>query len=163
LFFFYPKKKNIVHVGLSIFKTIKKTERKNMSSFQQYTEFVGKATSAESTDLVAFAQRCQALQESKLCNVPLLMTSAIGLSSEGGEFSEIVKKLVFQGKSLDEAQVFHMKRELGDILWYWTNACRALNLDPQEVMKENVRKIQSRYPDGVFDAFFSENRKKGDL
>jgi|UniRef100_A0A6C0ICN1 NTP pyrophosphatase (non-canonical NTP hydrolase) len=130
---------------------------------QRYSEFVQQVTSTESTDLVAFTKRCQDLQESKLCNVPLLMTSAIGLSSEGGEFSEIVKKLVFQGKPLTEDLVFHMKRELGDILWYWTNACRALNLDPQEVMEENVRKLQSRYPQGTFDTFFSEHRKKGDL
>jgi NTP pyrophosphatase (non-canonical NTP hydrolase) len=91
------------------------------------------------------------------------MTSAIGLSSEGGEFSEIVKKMVFQGKPLDSDLVFHMKRELGDILWYWSNACRALKLDPNDVLQENVSKLRSRYPEGTFDAFFSENRKKGDL
>lgn len=134
-----------------------------MESLRQYSEFVKQVTSKESNDLVAFAQRCQVLDDSKLCNVPLLMTSAIGLSSEAGEFNEIVKKLVFQGKPMGEDLVFHMKRELGDILWYWANACRSLHLDPQDVLQENVTKLRARYPDGSFDAFFSENRKKNDL
>ena len=87
----------------------------------------------------------------------------IGIASEGGEFSEIVKKCTFQGKPLDADTVFHMKRELGDIMWYWVNACRALDLDPNEVVAENVRKLESRYPGGSFDVFYSENRKEGDL
>jgi NTP pyrophosphatase (non-canonical NTP hydrolase) len=141
----------------------KNKENNNMESLREYSEFVKEVTSKESTDLVAFSQRCQQLEDSKLCNIPLLMTSAIGLSSEGGEFSEIVKKMVFQGKPLDSDLVFHMKRELGDILWYWINACRALKLDPNDVLEENVSKLKARYPEGTFDAFFSENRKKGDL
>jgi len=96
-------------------------------------------------------------------NVPLLLTSAIGLGSEGGEFQEIVKKVMFQGKPLTEENVFHMKRELGDIMWYWTNACNALGLDPNEVIAENVTKLEARYPGGKFDAHYSENRKEGDL
>lgn len=134
-----------------------------MDSLRCYSEFVKQVTSQESTDLVAFAQRCQELDDSKLCNVPLLMTSAIGLSSEAGEFNEIVKKVVFQGKPMHEDLVFHMKRELGDILWYWTNACRSLNLDPHEVMQENISKLKARFPDGSFDVSRSENRKKNDL
>ena len=96
-------------------------------------------------------------------NVPLLITGALGLSSETGEFNEIVKKMLFQGKPLTEENLFHMKRELGDIMWYWTNTCRALRLDPNEVIAENVRKLEARYPGGHFDAFYSENRKEGDL
>ena len=96
-------------------------------------------------------------------NVPLLLTSGIGLASEGGEFNEIVKKMFFQGKPLTEENVFHMKRELGDIMWYWANACNALGLDPNDVIAENVRKLEARYPGGSFDAHYSENRKAGDL
>ena len=96
-------------------------------------------------------------------NPSLLLTAGIGLASEGGEFNEIVKKMFFQGKPLNEENVFHMKRELGDIFWYWTNACRALNLDPNEVIAENVKKLESRYPGGSFDVHYSENRKEGDL
>jgi len=91
------------------------------------------------------------------------MTSAIGLSSETGEFNEIVKKIIFQGKPLTEDNVFHMKRELGDILWYWINACRALDLDPNSVLKENIDKLSARYPDLQFDVEKSENRKANDL
>ena len=96
-------------------------------------------------------------------NISLLLCGIIGLGSETGELQEIVKKIVFQGKPLNEDTVFHMKRELGDIMWYWINACRALNLDPNDVIEENVEKLQSRYPGGQFDVFYSENRKENDL
>ena len=96
-------------------------------------------------------------------NIPLLLTACLGLAAESGEFIEIPKKIFFQGKALTDENVYHMKRELGDVIWYWINACRALNLDPNEVIAENVRKLESRYPGGSFDAFYSENRKPGDL
>jgi NTP pyrophosphatase (non-canonical NTP hydrolase) len=91
------------------------------------------------------------------------MTASTGLGSEGGEFQEIVKKIFFQGKPLNEENIFHLKRELGDIAWYWANACNALGFDPNEVLAENVHKLESRYPKGHFDAHYSENRKEGDL
>jgi NTP pyrophosphatase (non-canonical NTP hydrolase) len=93
----------------------------------------------------------------------LLLTASIGLASECGEFSEITKKMAFQGKPYTEDTRFHMFRELGDIAWYWVNACRSLGFDPNEVLAENVRKLEARYPGGKFDAFYSENRKEGDL
>ena len=96
-------------------------------------------------------------------NVPLLLTACLGLAAEGGEFIEVPKKIFFQGKPLTDAEVFHLKRELGDVMWYWINACRALNLDPNEVINENIRKLESRYPGGKFDAHYSENRKEGDI
>ena len=96
-------------------------------------------------------------------NVPLLLTAALGLAAETGEFCEIPKKMYFQGKPLNEENVFHMKRELGDIMWYWINACRALGFDPNDVIAENVRKLESRYPGGSFDPCYSENRQQGDL
>ena len=80
-----------------------------------------------------------------------------------GEFDEIIKKVVFQGKPLTEETKYHLMRELGDIAWYWINACRALNLDPNEVIKENVNKLINRYPAGKFDVHYSENRKENDL
>ena len=85
------------------------------------------------------------------------------IAHRSGEFQEIVKKVLFQGKELHDQTKFHMKRELGDILWYWINACRALGLNPDDVVLENVEKLKSRYPEGEFSAFHSENRKKGDL
>ena len=130
----------------------------------KYEEFVNQVTSNASNDYGAFLARLSALQESNTnVNLPLLLTSAIGLAAEGGEFCELPKKIFFQGKPLDADTIFHMKRELGDIIWYWTNACRALNLDPNEVIAENVKKLESRYPGGSFDPFYSENRKAGDL
>ena len=142
----------------------------------KYKDFVEAVTSKESQDLTLFMNRLDRLDANYESygadgeymhgpdiNVPLLLCGAIGLGSETGEFQEIVKKMVFQGKPLTEETRFHMKRELGDIMWYWINTCRALGFDPNEVIAENVRKLEARYPGGQFNAYHSENRKQGDL
>ena len=128
----------------------------------KYKDFVEAVTSKESKDLTSFMSRLDEV-DGNYFDVPLLITAAIGLAAEGGEFCEIPKKMFFQGKPLTEETLFHMKRELGDIMWYWINACNALRLDPNDVIAENVRKLEARYPGGQFDAFYSENRKEGDL
>lgn len=138
----------------------------------RYSQFVNAVTSMPSKDLTTFMNRLDELDgnydgttnsHGPDINVPLLLTAALGLAAETGEFCEIPKKMYFQGKPLNEENVFHMKRELGDIMWYWINACRALNLDPNDVIKENVNKLKSRYPGGEFDVHYSENRREGDL
>lgn len=129
----------------------------------KYAEFVLAVCSDQSKDAEAFVEHVRKLHNNSNVNIPLLLTSGIGLASEGGEFNEIVKKIFFQGKPLNEDNIYHMKRELGDIAWYWTNACNALGLDPNEVLAENVNKLEARYPGGKFDAHYSENRKEGDL
>lgn len=132
-----------------------------MIDLNKYKDFVSAVTSQESNNVRKLTDKLHELDRS--INISLLMTGGIGLASEGGEFNEIVKKCVFQGKPLDDETIFHMKRELGDIIWYWINACRALELDPNDVIAENVKKLESRYPGGEFDVWFSENRKDGDL
>lgn len=142
-----------------------------MIDLNKYSEFVKEVTSIPSKDLTSFMDRCDELdgnyagsaQHGPDINVPLLLTSAIGLAAETGEFCEIPKKMFFQGKALNEETLLHMKRELGDVIWYWINACNALRLDPNEVIAENIRKLQSRYPGGEFDAYYSEHRKPNDL
>ena len=142
----------------------------------KYQEFVQAVTSKESNDLTTFMNRLDRLDANyesygadgeymhgPNINVPLLMTGTIGLTAESGELIEIVKKMLFQGKPLTQENLFHMKRELGDIMWYWINTCRALELDPNDVIAENVRKLEARYPGGKFDVFHSENRKANDL
>jgi NTP pyrophosphatase (non-canonical NTP hydrolase) len=142
----------------------------------KYQEFVAAVTSEPSTNLTAFMDTCERIdvnyeldaadnqmKHGPDINIPLLITACFGLAAESGEFIEVPKKILFQGKALNADAVFHMKRELGDVMWYWINACRALNLDPNEVIAENIRKLESRYPGGQFDAFYSENRKDGDL
>ena len=132
----------------------------------KYKDFVEAVTSSASNDLTTFMNRCDELDGNDGgpdINVSLLLTACLGLAAEGGEFIEVPKKMFFQGKPLTEAEVFHLKRELGDVMWYWINACRALNLDPNDVIDENVRKLESRYPGGTFDAHYSENRKEGDI
>jgi len=129
----------------------------------KYKNFVQEVTSDASNDTETLVARIRELKQQQNINPALLLTASTGLASEGGEFSEIVKKMFFQGKPFTEENRFHMKRELGDIIWYWTNACRALNYDPNDIIAENVSKLESRYPGGHFDAFYSENRKEGDL
>jgi NTP pyrophosphatase (non-canonical NTP hydrolase) len=138
----------------------------------RYSQFVNAVTSMPSKDLTTFMSRLDELDSNfdsttnthgPDINVPLLLTAALGLAAETGEFCEIPKKIYFQGKSLTEENVFHMKRELGDVMWYWINACRALGLDPNDVIEENVNKLKSRYPGGEFDVHSSENRKDGDI
>jgi len=138
----------------------------------RYSLFVNAVTSMPSKDLATFMSRLDELDgnfdsttntHGPDINVPLLLTAALGLAAETGEFCEIPKKMYFQGKPLNEENVFHMKRELGDIMWYWINACRALGLDPNDVIEENVNKLKSRYPGGEFDVHQSENRQTGDI
>lgn len=133
----------------------------NHIDLNKYLDFVKSVTSKESNELAVLISRLEELNSK--ANVSLLLTAAIGLGSESGEFQEIVKKAVFQGKPLSDENLFHLKRELGDIMWYWANACRALGLEPNDVIAENVRKLESRYPGGSFDPYYSENRKTGDL
>jgi len=135
----------------------------NNIDLKKYQDFVEAVTSEPSNNTEKLIERLKELDQSENINTALLLTASTGLSSEGGEFSEIVKKMLFQGKPFTEDNRFHMKRELGDIIWYWINACRALNYDPNEVIAENVSKLESRYPGGKFDAFYSENRKTNDL
>jgi len=129
----------------------------------KYQEFVKEVTSVESNHTGTMIERLQNIHSTTDVNPALLLTAAIGLAAETGEFAELPKKIVFQGKPCDEDTIFHMKRELGDIMWYWVNACRALSLDPNDVILENINKLKNRYPGGEFDAFYSENRKEGDL
>ena len=129
----------------------------------KYKEFVKEVTSKESNYTSFMHEHQNKLEKDSGVKIALLMTGAIGMASEGGEFNEIVKKCMFQGKPLNNETVYHLKRELGDIIWYWISSCRALDLDPNEVIKENVNKLKARYPGGEFDVHYSENRKQGDL
>lgn len=135
----------------------------NQIDLNRYQDFVAAVTSEESNFPAMLVERIVDINLNTTINPALLLTAAMGLAAESGEFVEIPKKIMFQGKPVNEENIFHMKRELGDIMWYWINACRALNLDPNDVIAENVRKLESRYPGGSFDAHYSENRKAGDL
>ena len=129
----------------------------------KYKEFVEKVTSIQSNEIGSLTEQMHRLEADSDVNMSLLLTGGIGLSSETGEFNEIIKKCMFQGKPLNDETVYHLKRELGDIIWYWISSCRALDLDPNEVIEENVNKLKARYPDGEFDVHYSENRQDGDL
>ena len=144
----------------------KETKKLNNVDLNKYKDFVKEVTSNESMSSMQMYNRMvdiETVESGTKVNAASLMTGAIGIASEGGEFAEIVKKCIFQGKPMDDETIFHCKRELGDIMWYWITSCRALSLDPNEVIEENVNKLKSRYPGGEFDVHYSENRKEGDL
>ena len=130
--------------------------------FSTYTDFVTKVTSEPSIDLDALKESFDEIERNSGIKTPRLLTAALGLGSETGEFVEIVKKMYLQGKPPSEDNIFHMKRELGDIRWYWATACASLNLDPYEVISENQEKLAARYGE-KFEVQRSEIRKKGDL
>jgi len=128
----------------------------------KYLEFVEGVTSDESLYLDYMMRRIAELEVQET-NVPQLLTAALGLTAEAGEFTEVVKKILFQGKPYTEDNIFHMKRELGDICWYIAQACMALDTSFDEIIEMNVEKLKARYPGGEFDVSKSENRAEGDL
>ena len=130
---------------------------------EKYLDFVHDVTSTESLDYAALLTRMNKLELEDDCNLSQLLTAALGLTAESGEFTEIVKKIILQGKPYNEDNVFHMKRELGDICWYIAQACMALDTTFDEIIEMNVDKLKKRYPGGEFNVHQSENRKAGDL
>ena len=130
---------------------------------EKYLDFVSGVTSQPSTDLPTLLSRITDLDVGDDADIPRLLTAALGLTAEAGEFTEVVKKIILQGKPYNEENVFHMKRELGDICWYLAQACMALDTTFDEVIEMNVDKLKARYPGGEFDVHNSENRKEGDL
>jgi len=128
----------------------------------KYIEFVKATTSAPSLDYPTLSARLSEL-EAEGANVTQLLTAALGLTAEAGEFTEVVKKIFLQGKPYTEENVFHMKREMGDICWYLAQACMALDVNFHEIMEMNYEKLSARYPEGAFDVYRSENRVEGDL
>jgi NTP pyrophosphatase (non-canonical NTP hydrolase) len=130
--------------------------------YGKYQDFVNEVTSNPSKNYYDFGQRLAVLNDQGFPTERLL-TAAVGMCAEAGEFTEVVKKIVFQGKPVNEDNLFHLKRELGDIMWYVMQACMGLGVSLDEVVEMNVEKLLSRYPEGAFDVHFSENRKQGDV
>ena len=130
---------------------------------EKYLDFVHDVTSTESLDYAALLTRMNKLELEDDCNLSQLLTAALGLGAESGEFTEVVKKIILQGKPYNEDNVFHMKRDLGDICWYIAQACMALDTTFDEIIEMNVDKLKKRYPGGEFNVHQSENRKAGDL
>ena len=130
---------------------------------EKYLEFVEGVTSDESLHYPSLIARMSNLELEDDCNVPQLLTAALGLTAESGEFTEVVKKIILQGKPYNEDNIFHMKRELGDICWYIAQACMALDTTFDEIIEMNVDKLKARYSGGSFDVHKSENRQEGDL
>ena len=131
-------------------------------NFSRYEKFVDAVTSDASKDFVYLSDRLVEL-DGKGANIERLLTAGVGINAEGGEFLEIIKKMVFQGKPWNDANREHLIIELGDLLWYVAQATQALGISFEEVIERNVKKLESRYPGGQFDIYYSENRQEGDL
>ena len=131
-------------------------------NFSRYEKFVDAVTSDASKDFVYLSDRLVELDR-KGANIERLLTAGVGINAEGGEFLEIIKKMVFQGKPWDEHNREHLIIELGDLLWYVAQATQALGVSFEEVIERNVSKLEKRYPGGQFDIYYSENRQEGDL
>lgn len=134
--------------------------------FEKYQQFVNGVTSSCSQDFNSFMERLKELAEENnpnRTNIERLLTAGVGINAEGGEFLEIIKKIIFQGKEYTEANREHLIIELGDIMWYVAQACMAMDISFDDVIARNVEKLRSRYPGGEFDVYYSENRKEGDL
>ena len=129
---------------------------------KKYAQFVDAVTSPQSQSYYPFSNRISELHEQGFPTERLL-TAAVGMSAESGEFTEVIKKIIFQGKPVNEENLFHLKRELGDIMWYVMQACMGLDITLDEVIEMNVDKLVKRYPGGEFDVHYSENRQEGDL
>jgi NTP pyrophosphatase (non-canonical NTP hydrolase) len=129
--------------------------------FNKYQEFVDAVTSDASRDFVAFSDRIVELDLSG-ANIERLLTAGVGINAEGGEFLEIVKKMIFQGKPWNADNKDHLITELGDLMWYVMQACIALQVPIDYVIGRNVEKLEKRYPGGAFDVFYSENRADDD-
>lgn len=130
--------------------------------FNRYTDFVDEVTSDASRYTDSFIERIAELQEQNV-DIQRLLTAAVGITAEGGEFAEIVKKMCFQGKPYNEANRDHMIVELGDVMWYIAQACIALGVSFDDIVIRNVNKLSARYPEGTFQVFRSENRREGDI
>ena len=129
--------------------------------FDKYAVFVDGVTSDPSKDYQSFTESLDNL-DGEGANIQRLLTAAVGLSAEGGEFMEIVKKMVFQGKPWNDDNREHLIIELGDAMWYVMQACSALDISLEDVVAKNVDKLKKRYPGGEFDVYKSENRSVDD-
>ena len=136
-------------------------ENKKQVDFERYQKFVDAVTSDASTDFVALSDRMVELDE-KGANIERLLTAGVGINAEGGEFLEIIKKVIFQGKPWNEDNREHLIIELGDLMWYVAQACMALGVSIDEVVGTNVKKLEKRYPGGQFDVYYSEIRAEDD-
>ena len=138
------------------------TDKKVIDS-DKYIEFVRQTTSPASSNFAQLLSRMTELEATHDTDVPRLLTAALGMSAECGELVEIIKKILLQGKSYNEDNVIHMKKEAGDVLWYMSQLCIALNTTFEELMEINYQKLSARYPEGTFSVYKSENRAEGDI
>lgn len=75
----------------------------------------------------------------------ILINGVMGLCGEAGEAIDLVKKHLHQGHSLDKSA---LAGELGDIAWYLAETAFALEIPLEDILRGNLEKLKSRYPEG---------------
>jgi transcriptional regulator with XRE-family HTH domain len=81
-----------------------------------------------------------------------------GMVGEIGEIHSLYQKS-YQGHPVECA---HLKKELGDLLWFIAEYCTAMGWTLEDVAQLNIDKLKARYPEG-FSADKSLHRKEGDI
>jgi len=129
---------------------------------KDYVNFVNNVTSEESRLKFPFRASLDRMENQFGTPPQRLITAALGLSAEAGEFGDLVKKCLFQGKELNKENRELMIKELGDVMWYLAQGCMALGVTIDEVLWANIDKLEKRYPNG-FEVARSENRSQKDV
>jgi NTP pyrophosphatase (non-canonical NTP hydrolase) len=79
-----------------------------------------------------------------------LMAQILGLVGESGEVAEKVKKLIRdKAGAISDEDKQELYKELGDILWYVNAVAHLLGSNLDQVARQNISKVQSRYARGV--------------
>lgn len=71
------------------------------------------------------------------------MHAISGLVTESAEMMDNLKKHIYYGKEID---ILNLKEEIGDVLWYIALLCNDLNVNMIDMMKANIQKLKTRYP-----------------
>lgn len=87
--------------------------------------------------------------------IPNMLNLALGIAGESGEVVELIKKWAFHDHDLNPEEV---TKEIGDLLWYVSELCNALEIPLGLVFEKNIDKLMKRYPEGFFTAARSRER-----
>jgi NTP pyrophosphatase (non-canonical NTP hydrolase) len=82
-----------------------------------------------------------------------ILTWGLGIAGEAGDIASCIKKTFAHNNDQKEG----IKENIGDTLWYAAMICNFFNWEIEEVLAQNIAKLQKRYPNG----FTTENASRG--
>lgn len=92
-----------------------------------------------------------------------LVHAALGLATEAGEFTTEVKRAFIYDKPVSREMIDHMTEELGDVLWYIALAAEHLGVSMDRIARDNIAKLQQRFPDAYSNVAAEARADKGGL